>query len=301
MIHLVVRTFDGGNLKDRPHWFNKDLCLWSIARAWACVTPKERGEAWIINDGPWPDRWQEIAASMGAVLDLAPLRGQWNSFGRALGLLDRRAWAPQDTVLFVEDDYLVMEPAFEAIDVLHRSAGVRVTYSSIYAPALSERYADDEDRHLRPRHWIGGRQWMENDSTTHTFAATVDVIRTDQWLFRLAIRAPATAGLVAPGRFGTWESRDQATFRALLGDKRVKIVHSLTRQSGRNSGVPIDRDVLLAGRPIRRILGTELVDRTLLVPVEAIATHSQEGFLTDGHDWEAEAASVLDWRTTVTA
>ena len=56
MIHLVLRTADSGNSKDRPSWFTKDLCLWSVARAWARLAADERGEAWFVNDGLCPDR-----------------------------------------------------------------------------------------------------------------------------------------------------------------------------------------------------------------------------------------------------
>ena len=77
----------------------------------------------------------------------------------------------------------------------------------------------------------------------------------------------------------------------------MKLVSRLARQGGKSSGLPRDADILLAGPIVRRLLSrARTIERTLLIPVEPLATHAQDGFLTVGHDWDVEASSVETWR-----
>jgi hypothetical protein len=185
VIQVVYRATPAGNVKARPPWFSKWVCLGSLLRA-----IEEAGRTTIdvrfLCDGNLPDAVLDLMAQYGETEHLSGL-GNSGSYLRALEWATKGPLLDSDSVYFVEDDYVHVEGSLAALD-----GAIRATDPGSYLTLYDhpDRYGRTDDLVVPGRsiELINGRHWRRVESTNMTFAANVRTLRRDGWLFRAFAR-----------------------------------------------------------------------------------------------------------------
>lgn len=211
MLHVVYRSSGGGNRKNRPDFFDKDLCLASFRRALTLAGPSVK--AVFLNDGPLPEERVEQMAAAGLVV---PGEGMGNggSYRRALDLALERSGAG-DLVYLAEDDYLLLPDAFTVL-LAATDAIPEADYFTLYDHPDRYRRTDDKDGG-RSRVFLGGvRHWRSVESTCLSFAARVSALGEDR-LLHLRV-----AEEEIPDDRALWRNLQGLSFRGMLPGGRPR-------------------------------------------------------------------------------
>lgn len=191
-IHLVYRSYGGENFKDRPAYYSKWLTLLSFVRA---VERVAEADVVFVNDGPIPADRLAVMSRAGRVISVGDVpSGMRASYVFALGLPDREGWSDDDTVMFIEDDYLFTDDAFVVLaDAVHNLP--EADYFSPYGERGDFTTPEDRLRFAVPREWhpqpdltSNGHTWFNQPSTTSTLGARVGVLRKDLDIFKQCMR-----------------------------------------------------------------------------------------------------------------
>ncbi len=212
MLHVVYRSSGGANRKNRPDFFDKDLCLASFLRAvreaGAPVAPV------FLNDGPLPEarvRWMAAAGEVVAETGL----GNGGSYRRAVDLALDRARGEDDLAYLSEDDYLFLPEAFSGL--LGAAASLpEADYLSLYDHPDRYRRTDDADRGRARVYAAGDRHWRSAESTCLSFAVRPAALSEDAPLHRRAARAEI------PDDRGLWRRLQGLGGRRLLRAGRTR-------------------------------------------------------------------------------
>src|SRR6202166_2442086 len=195
MLHIIYRSYDGENNKNRPAFYSKVVALASCIRAFEGL---EAGTAEIIylNDGPIPADRLRLMERSGEILAYSRL-GMKGSMRRALAIPYQRAWPADDLIWFAEDDYLYLPQAFKDL-IAAATAFPDADYFALYAlidclfpngsPSIEYRLRWFPGRWLEPRCVaVEDRCWQRALSTTSTFGGRPRAIVEDRLLMKVAM------------------------------------------------------------------------------------------------------------------
>jgi hypothetical protein len=290
-LHIVYRSCPAGNGKQRPPFHDKLLSLASFARALA-EGPRPASMI-FLNDGEIPDDRLALMRELGetAAVPRTPtgvaseriLRhqtgggiGLTRSYFAALELPDKRGWAADDVVYFVEDDYL------HRPDALSR---LREAIQELPAASYFALYGSVDPLETVPM-TAGGRKWYTGHSTTSTFAARVGALRQDRLIHRLGFFASGTADRTV---CLAYRGVRPFAWNHVVGDLMGGAPEGRGRLNGRLKRASLQAAV--NGLAMRSGFHRHL----LLVADPPLATHVESGVLAPGVDWEAVARDTAAW------
>jgi hypothetical protein len=301
MLHIIYRSYDGENNKDRPAFYSKVVALASCIRAFEAL---EVGTAEIIylNDGPIPADRIRLMERSGEILACSRL-GMKGSMRRALAIPYERAWPADDLVWFAEDDYLYLPQAFKDL-VAAAISFPDADYFALYAliDILLPNGSPGIEHRLRwfPGHWlerrcvvVGDRCWERALSTTSTFGGRPRAIVEDRLLMHIAMIYG-----------GAWDHTTCLLYQGLCPFPYVSLVEPL-RASRTVKGFVRDIAILAARlalngyQNVRRWTGS--TPRLLIAPDQALATHLETQFLAVGADWNCLAEETQRWLMAASA
>jgi hypothetical protein len=291
-LRLVYRIYGGENLKGRPDYYSKAICLASFLRA------AEAADAQVVllADGDLPDHLTAMVQGRGEVAHIpgGPV-GMRKSYLSGLDFPRLRKWQDEDIVYFSEDDYLHAPDAFVHL----RSAAAALeeaSYFALYASTPDHPAFGPDIPLVPPKDWtqhptreINGQQWVNVPSTASTFGARVGMLRADRGIFLQGMLPYRTRHLdhelcvVYQGRFpysfadlflGPTETRYRTGVKALLAN-----------------GVLTPFRVAYQLRSITRRRHPHL----LYAADPNLACHMETQFLSPGVDWEMLAAATTQW------
>ncbi len=288
-LRAIYRSYGGENLKDRPGYYSKLVCLLSFLRA--C---REAGvEPVFLNDGPIPEDRLRLMRDAGEIVDL-PGVGLRGSYLAGLRYATDGRWPRTDVVWFSEDDYLYRA---DALNRLQRAAtDVRqAEYFALYGSTVANPAERDEPPARGPRGWrelppwiVDGHAWVRIRSTASTFGARVGVLADDLGIFRFCM---------VPHRNML---RDEDTCLLYQGFEPYTYGELLRSAVGRSGGTVKERlrgvylspflfatNLRAHRRPDRR--------RLLIAADPNFATHLEEARLAPGTDWAAVSEETLAW------
>jgi hypothetical protein len=295
MLHIIYRSYDGENNKDRPAFYSKVVALASCIRAFEGL---EVGTAEIIylNDGPIPADRIRLMERSGEILACSRL-GMKGSMRRALAIPYQRAWPADDLVWFAEDDYLYLPQAFKDL-IAAAAAFPDADYFSLYAlidclfpngsPSIEYRLRWFPGRWLEPRCVaVEDRCWQRALSTTSTFGGRPRAIVEDRLLMKIAMIYD-----------GAWDHTTCMLYQGLCPFPGVSLVELLrvsrdVKGFFRNVAVSAARLGLNGYQNVRRWTGS--TPRLLVAPGRALATHLEMQFLAVGADWNWVAEDTQRW------
>jgi hypothetical protein len=289
-LRIVYRSYGGENLKGRPDFYSKDLCLLSLLRA-----AGEAGASILfMNDGPIPEPLFSRMQAAGDVVEL-PRVGMRESYLSALRHAASARWPAEDVVWFSEDDYLYRP---ESMVQLARAADAvpAADYFALYGddPVRTDLHPGED--HQVPRGWkalppwdVGGQGWVRAWSTTSTFGARAGVLREDYGIFRLC---------TIPHRH---MYRDHDTCLVYQGFEPYAYGDLLREAVGMGASGGANRLRAAALAPFK--LATNLRAhrrpdrrRMLLTAYPNLATHMEGQYLAAGTDWASVAEDTRKWR-----
>ncbi|MHC2186901.1 hypothetical protein ACVLV4_002568 [Rathayibacter agropyri] len=267
-LRVMLRLTPTENLKKRPEWYSKEICLRSVLAA--VDTAREAGLS--VELLAFVDVSSGLALSPGVarllerVDALMPLEGgtavkSWRPVIRTVR--DKVLHADDDLLYFVEDDYLHHPDSL--LDLVAGTADYRM----LYAP-------EDENFVTGPEH----DGWAPIDTSTSSFAVTGAVFRRDT-AFHLFFSYGG----------GIW---DELSWRA-LGGLRVNppalpdyVLYPFTAASQwpRKWGVRPIRNAVFRGLAL---LSGRTRSRLIEVRLPMSATHGERLLLASGSDWAALA------------
>lgn len=268
-LKVVYRYYAGENMKGRPSYYSKDLALASFLRA---LDPALNAEVIFMVDGEVEPRVRGVMEQYGSIVFIKGGNSP-RAFCRAIPLPRTRGWADDDIVLFCEDDYLWRPDALTQL----QAGAEQFPDMAYFAP-----YILTSDFVTRPDG--SGPSWLPVTSTTMTFAGRVAELKQDERFMRLCVKAGAhfdTALFYAlAGKpYFTWKQLAKDTLEQDTLKGRVKRVA--------RSGVRVAVNLGTRRRASRK--------RKIAGAWTNTATHLEEDYLAEGHDWEALAAETLAW------
>jgi hypothetical protein len=255
-LRVLYRSTGPGNLKRRPPFFDKALCLASFLRS---VETVEGPEIVFLNDGQIPPPRLKAMNEVGQVLPLTGI-GNSASYRLAVSMATRKAYGDDDLVFLAEDDYLYLPEAFPVL-LASVQALPSVTYFSPYDHVDRYRRTDDADRGLSRIVLAGGHHWRTAESTCMTYLARVGGLRRDSWIHRAGSRN------ISP--------RDRLIWRAVQRIGRFRILPR--RQGGR-------RHRLVSALPA---LATHVEDGQLAPVID------WENVALDTREWASRAGMMV--------
>lgn len=291
-LRLVLRSYGGDNDKGRPAFYSKDLVVASFVRAARHVG----ADVYFVNDGPIPAPRLALMEGNGEVIAIpgGPV-GMRDSYRFGLDLPDRLAWSDDDIVAYVEDDYLLVEDAFEVL-----LTGAAAMPSASYFALSGSRPTDYDDPaqqrlHGLPRDWrplapdrtVGDSRWINVLSVASTFAARVGALRADRDIFEQCMRPFRNRYLDHETCLlyqGVVPYRGRDFFFGLPGDF-VPGVRGVARAA-----------LLLPFRVLLNRRARRQREPHLLYAVQpAVAAHLEVANINTARDWSAEADAVTRW------
>ncbi len=287
---IIYRSYGGENMKGRPSYYSKMLCLLSLLRA---ADAEPSAKLMFMNDGPMPESRLRLMQQAGPVktLDSVGMRRSYVA-GLRLGWSDPDV-ANDDVVFFSEDDYLYRPDAITALAAASRS--LPGDYFALYGTTSGHPVSADPEALWTPRGWsevgpynVGGQKWLRGVSTASTFAARRKSLSEDRSVFLQAM-------LPHRNRY-----RDHDTCVVYQG-----YVPHEWREIGRELLLQGDKD--LAGRlrvaciaPFKAALNirshrSPKRRRVLLTAQPNLATHVEEGNIAPDVDWATVVKDTVQW------
>jgi hypothetical protein len=288
-LRIIYRAYGGENLKGRPDFYSKDLCLVSLIRA------AEEAHAPIVflNDGPVPEPQLRRMQAAGSVIEL-PRVGMRKSYLAALRYAASADWPADDVVWFSEDDYLYRPDALAQLGRVAEELPA-ADYFALYGDDPARRDLHPGEAHQVPRGWkalppwqIDGQGWVRAWSTTSTFGARAGVLKEDYGIFRLC---------TLPHRH---MYRDHDTCLVYQGFEPYAYGDLLRRAVGIGATGALNRLRLAALAPFQLATNVRAHRRPgrrrmLLTAYPNLATHMEGQYLAAGTDWAAVAKDTQDW------
>jgi hypothetical protein len=269
-LHIVYRSTGKENLKPRPAYYSKLVCLLSLLRA--VETYEGTVEIAYLTDGPIPPDQLELMNSSGSVIPASFDSVREACLG-ANSVPELRAWPDEDLVYFVEDDYLHLpESLVELIEAAKKAS--RASYFGTYGTILEPRTA------VLP---TARREWDVGHSTTHTFAVRLAAFRRDGWIYRLGGSLDRD---ICQSYRGFRPFRWGAVVDEFRG-KTVPLAASGRRRRLSRLSFQVAMNLLATRRSLRPHL--------LIISYPSLATHLELPHVAPGVDWEKVAAETEEW------
>ncbi len=298
-LHVVMRSYGGENMKDRPAYYSKLTCLASVVRAAQALTPA--AELIFVNDGPIPDDREAMMRSAGEVVRLAAGSNR-ASYRAAVQLAVRRKWADNDLVWFAEDDYLYTPRSFEHLMAAAQAPALAaVEYFSMYGGSAFDTSSGRLHAKERPQRGaagepsptvVGDLTWYRSLATTSSFGVRRSALVVDAPLLRLM-----------PFTGGAWDRTSCLTIQGLRPFTRQELAEDLLPFRAE----PVSRwprawtrglvRLTLSPRALRRASRR----RTMLGSDPDQAGHLELEHLSPGTDWELLSAQTRAWAERWTA
>jgi hypothetical protein len=298
-LHVVMRSYGGENMKDRPAYYSKLTCLASVIRAARALSPA--AELVFVNDGSIPEDRETMMRSAGEVVQLAAGSNR-ASYRAAVQLAVRRDWADDDLVWFAEDDYLYTPRAFEhLLAAADAPALAAADYFSMYGGSAFDTSSGRLHAKERPERGaagdpsaqvVDGLTWYRGLATTSSFGVRRSVLLVDAPLLRLM-----------PYTGGAWDRTSCLTLQGMRPFTREELAEDL---------VPFRREPAsrwpraLARGTVRLVLSPRALRRSsrrrLMYGSDPDqAGHLELAHLSPGTDWEKLAAETRAWAERWTA
>lgn len=271
-VQAIYRISPARKSEVRPDWFSQRACLRSFMHA--ADAARDAGiplRSTVIVDG---DLDSELYAELGwfDTIDSIRLLGNARAFRHAFEVATR---GEEDITLFAEDDYMWNEDAIvKTVRVIAELPSAE--YASPYAHPLA-----DEDWRAEHRGrpsitaTVGDTAWRTTPQTTMTFASRTSVLRARRHYWWLASYGKSP--------------KDGYAFRALIDGHWFNLVGNAAFRDVRR--VLNLRTVRLVAECTARRLAP--ARRPLLLqPVEGLATHVHQPFITGSPDWRAMSISL---------
>ena len=290
-LRVILRSHGGENLKSRPGYYSKLLCLVSVIRAAQESGTSPQMIFW--NDGPVPGERLELMRTAGEVVqvDVGSNRG---SYRAAVAAAARGDGAPDDLVWFAEDDYLYRPDSFRLLaaawnhltdadylsmygDLALDPAGSRAHPRALPAPGAAQAPGSVT---------IEGVRWFRGLSTTSTFGVRLGVLRADRRLLR-----------AVPFSGGAWDHTTCLTVQGLRPFSWPEVAAELLPFSSLPPGnwpASIARGVLRAGVNLRAMRAPAR-RRRLYLSDPVLAAHLEVPLSGGEGRWKAVAAGTVDW------
>lgn len=292
-LHVVMRSYGGENMKDRPAYYSKLVCLASVIRAARALGPAV--DIVFVNDGPIPEDRQAMMRSAGEVVSLAAGSNR-ASYRAAVKLAVRRAWADTDLVWFAEDDYLYTPRSFEHLMAAAQEPSLSgVDYFSMYGGSAFDTSTGRLHAKERPQRGaagepsptvVGGLTWYRSLATTSSFGVRRGALAVDAALLRLM-----------PFTGGAWDRSSCLTIQGLRPFTRQELAEDLLPFRSE----PVSRwPRALARGFLRLALSLRAMRRpsrcrVMLGSDPDQAGHLELAHLSPGTDWARLAAQTSAW------
>ena len=293
-IHVrpVYRSYGGENVKGRPGYYSKALCLASFLRATehASVTPV------FLNDGPIDPGLVALMSRHGDVIQLSdsPL-GMRASYRAALEHPLKVGWSDDEVAYFCEDDYLHRAEAFSELgeaaacipDASYFALYGGTPRHPVFGPGVDLRLPPGWKH--RPDAVVSGRHWVSIPSTASTFGARVSALRADFGIFRQGM-VPYRSRLL-----------DHETCLVVQGQPpytAAEVVTGPVATRFRHGPRALAANAVLA--PFRLAFNLRSMSRRrrphLLYAADPnLACHLETTFMSPGVDWNSEATRAAEW------
>jgi hypothetical protein len=298
-LHVLVRSYGGENMKDRPAYYSKLTCLASVIRAAQALSPP--ADLLFVNDGPIPEDREVMMRSAGEVVQLAAGSNR-ASYRTAVQLAVRRDWDDHDLVWFAEDDYLYTPRAFEHLMAAAEAPALAgADYFSMYGGSAFDTSSGRLHAKERPERgaagdpsakMVGDLAWYRGLATTSTFGVRRAALLEDAPLLRLM-----------PYTGGAWDRTSCLTLQGLRPFTREELAEDLLpfrREPASRWPRALVRGIVrlaLSPRALRRSSRRRLMYGS--DPDQA--GHLELAHLSPGTDWEKLSAETRAWAEQWTA
>lgn len=266
-VHAIYRIAPVRKSEVRPDWFSQRACLRSFVQA--AEAARRAGillRSTVIVDGDL-DTELYVELTWFDVRDVIRLRGNSRAFRHALEIA---LGGEEDITLFAEDDYMWTEGAIiETVRALAEVASAE--YVSPYAHPVADQGSSANLRgHRSITMTVGGVEWRSTPQTTMTFACHNSVLRADRHYWWLATYGKSP--------------KDGYAFRALIDGHWFALVGNAAFRDVRRvlNWSTLWLVVQCAARRLRAARRP-----LLLQPVDGLATHVHQPFITGSPDWWA--------------
>lgn len=283
---VYYRVYAGNNLKSRPDWYDRRVCLRSLQETLAQSGVVVRFT--FVSDGPFPD-------------DLAPLvrpedRTVHITGGSSAKALRRcydvaRSAARYDAAdtlyWFAEDDYLYRPEAMRQLVAAAQTLPT-TDYLALYVPDDSEWHATHPSQPYRAvpeveqlRADVEGVPWHRTRQTTCTYGVRRGTLLADAWLLKLGSMA---GGMWDAATWATVQRVEPYPWRYVLRDPAG---YWSVRGVGKVVAKPAMRVLLnLIARFVPR------PRRSLVAPEGNLAMHLETELVPAGAGWESLGRSA---------
>lgn len=213
----------------------------------------------------------ELGPDMLAELDWFDERDHIHLLGNSVAFrhaLEVALGSDEEVVLFAEDDYMWTSQSIVSTVALLDDVG-RASYASPYAhPVVEGTSTREMKRHRTVSESVAGIRWRSVPRSTMTFACRTSSLRTDRHCWWLASYGKSP--------------KDGYAFWAILDGRWFMVVgNAAFRDLRRVLNVRTAR--LVASSLVRRVRPDH---RPLLFqPIDGLATHVHEPFITGATDW----------------
>ena len=285
-IKAIYRSYGGENMKGRPDFYSKQLCLLSFVRA------AERADVQIVfmNNGPIPEDRLRVMEVSGELLPIGPtdMRGSWRT------MLREAASSPPEQVLWLgEDDYLYTPDALACFAVAVDQMP-DVDYFLLYGSTERHSLYGAAQRKHEPPGWqpvtrtIEGHDWVRVYASTGTFGVRAGALTEDLGIFWLTM-APHRTMFRDLDMFLTLQGYEPHRW-AELGRAAIGLSGATAWERLRHAALsPFLAATNLRShrRPQRR--------RLLMAADPNLATHMERDLLSPGSDWGQVARETEEW------
>jgi hypothetical protein len=292
-LHIVMRSYGGENMKDRPSYYTKLVCLASLIRAAQAASPAP--ELIFVNDGPIPADREAVMRAAGEVVQVDGGSNR-SSYRSAVALAVNRPWADTDLVWFAEDDYLYTPHAFvRLLEGVSAPALADADYFALYGGSAFDTATGRLHARERPERGaagdpsavpVGQLRWFRGLATTSSFGVRRRALVQDARLLRLV-----------PYTGGAWDRTSCLTAQGLRPFTRRELVEDLLPFA---SQPPPQWPRSLARGLLRVSLSARALRRADRRRVMRSADpdqicHLELGLLAPGADWEELAQDTRSW------
>jgi hypothetical protein len=280
-VHILYRTTARENQKGRPPWYDKGLAFASLLHAVnECGFPIE---VHVLADGELAPAISERTGS--GDLKQVRISGGSNrrSFLATLSYARELTTSSDDFIWLSEDDYLYAPDSFVRLHEARQKIP-EADYFALYTPddfAWHDSHRSQPLRSIPDASWRLSVEWARIISTTSTFGARAGVLSSDEWLLRLCVLA---GGPFAPSCSMALQGVVPFSWLNLYRDLNWQPSIKHTRNALLRPPMRLMVNVATLCQASRR--------RLLLSPVEDLATHMEDGFVSPARNWEQLAGEI---------
>jgi hypothetical protein len=279
--HILYRTTARENRKPRPPWYDKGVALASALRA--ANECDFSIEVHLLADGELSPEISERASA--ANLKQARINGGSNrrSFLATLRYARGVSTSSDDFIWLSEDDYLYAPESFVRVQEAREKIR-EADYFALYTPddfAWHNMHPSQPVRSIPYETWTLSADWARIISTTSTFGARASALFSDEWLLRLCVLA---GGPFAPSCSMALQGVAPFSYLNIHRDLNWRPSIAGTRNALFRPPMRLMVNVATLYQTWRR--------RLLVSPMEDLATHMEDGFISPARDWERLAGQI---------